>query len=176
MARTDPKLPRLLSIDQVSDLLGVSTKTVQRLIRNGELPRHKIGSRVAISEHTIALSWRCDVTFEVAVSPCESSIFSEQLTAPGLDRPAFAMAAMSGAPSLSSPALRSFLTCPTRERRLPKLGGPAGLIAPRLTCPQPSQRPQWVEGGHLRLVGRSGWKDHALPVGRLKSFPPAAWS
>lgn len=50
MAKATPQLPKLLTLEQVSDLLGVSKKTVQRLIKRGELPRYKIGARVGVSE------------------------------------------------------------------------------------------------------------------------------
>lgn len=48
--RQNDRLTRMLTIAEVSDLLGVSTKTVCRLSDRGDLPRHKIGSQVRISE------------------------------------------------------------------------------------------------------------------------------
>lgn len=38
--------PRLLTISQVADYLGVSTKTVQRLVKSGTLKHHYITDRL----------------------------------------------------------------------------------------------------------------------------------
>ena len=57
-ARRSP--PPLLTVDQVADHLGASTRHVRRLIDRGELPVHRIGRLVRISEddlrHLIAAS------------------------------------------------------------------------------------------------------------------------
>lgn len=52
---TQPRSPHspfagrlLLSISETADTLGVSTNTVYRILRQGDLPRHKIGSRTLI--------------------------------------------------------------------------------------------------------------------------------
>jgi len=46
--------PRLLSIATVALLLDVSEKTVRRLISAGELPIHRIGRQIRISESDLA--------------------------------------------------------------------------------------------------------------------------
>lgn len=43
-------LPQLLCLKEVAARLGVSPKTVQRCVRRGELPVHRIGGQVRISE------------------------------------------------------------------------------------------------------------------------------
>lgn len=43
----------LLSIQAVADLLGVSTKTVRRLIAGGDLAAHRIGGSLRISEEDL---------------------------------------------------------------------------------------------------------------------------
>ena len=40
--KTAPKAVRLLTPDQASQLLGVSSKTLRRLIKNGEIPAVKV--------------------------------------------------------------------------------------------------------------------------------------
>jgi excisionase family DNA binding protein len=42
--------PRLLSVAMVATPLGVSTKTVRRLIQDRQLPSHRIGRQIRISE------------------------------------------------------------------------------------------------------------------------------
>ena len=53
MARAANRELQFWSIAEVADLLGVSDKTVQRLISRGELPRHRIGAQVRISDHDL---------------------------------------------------------------------------------------------------------------------------
>ena len=43
----------LLSVSVVAELLGVSTKTVRRLITRGDLKAHRIGSGLRISEEDL---------------------------------------------------------------------------------------------------------------------------
>ena len=50
MASTSQAQPRFLTLQQVADILAVSDKTVRRLIDRGDLPRHKVGRQVRISE------------------------------------------------------------------------------------------------------------------------------
>ena len=45
---TDPRLPRLLSVDDVAEQLSVSTKTVRRLIDRGALRACRIGRLLRI--------------------------------------------------------------------------------------------------------------------------------
>ena len=40
--KTAPKAVRLLTPDQASQLLGVSSKTLRRLVKNGEIPAVKV--------------------------------------------------------------------------------------------------------------------------------------
>ena len=48
-------LPRLLSIETVAETLNVSTKTVRRWISQGELPVHRLGRQLRISEADLAV-------------------------------------------------------------------------------------------------------------------------
>jgi excisionase family DNA binding protein len=48
------QMPRLLSIAQVALNLGVSKKTVGRLIKEGQIPIHRIRGQVRISEADLA--------------------------------------------------------------------------------------------------------------------------
>lgn len=50
MANAHHPLPKFLTIQEVADHLAVSAKTVRRLISRGDLPRHKLGRQVRISE------------------------------------------------------------------------------------------------------------------------------
>jgi excisionase family DNA binding protein len=45
--------PRLLSISNVADILDVSTRTVQRLMRSLELPAYRFGGTVRIAENDL---------------------------------------------------------------------------------------------------------------------------
>jgi excisionase family DNA binding protein len=45
---------RFYSIDAVAELLGVSTKTVRRWIAAGDLPVHRLGRQLRISEADLA--------------------------------------------------------------------------------------------------------------------------
>jgi excisionase family DNA binding protein len=47
-------IPRLLSIAQVALYLGVSQKTVRRLIKDGQLPSHRIRGQLRTSEADLA--------------------------------------------------------------------------------------------------------------------------
>jgi excisionase family DNA binding protein len=48
-------IPRLLSVTMVATHLGVSTKTVRRLVKDGQLPSHRVGRQIRISETDLAL-------------------------------------------------------------------------------------------------------------------------
>ncbi|WP_332660886.1 helix-turn-helix domain-containing protein [Brevundimonas sp.] len=50
MASAPQPLPKFLTVQEVADNLAVSDKTVRRLIDRGDLPRHKLGRQVRISE------------------------------------------------------------------------------------------------------------------------------
>jgi excisionase family DNA binding protein len=45
---------RLFSVDDIATALGVSTKTVRRMIDRGELISHQIGKLVSVSEEDLA--------------------------------------------------------------------------------------------------------------------------
>ena len=47
-------VPRLFSIAKVAAQLDISVKTVRREIQRGELPVHRIGGQVRISEWDLA--------------------------------------------------------------------------------------------------------------------------
>jgi excisionase family DNA binding protein len=44
---------RLLSVVDVADRLGVSVKTVRRMIARGDLPAHRIGKLLRVSEQAL---------------------------------------------------------------------------------------------------------------------------
>jgi excisionase family DNA binding protein len=48
-------IPRFLSVTIVATHLGVSTKTVRRLVKDGQLPSHRVGRQIRISEPDLAL-------------------------------------------------------------------------------------------------------------------------
>lgn len=50
MIRQKTPLPRLYSVEQIAEVLGVSTKTVRRRIAEGKLLAHRVGRQVRISE------------------------------------------------------------------------------------------------------------------------------
>lgn len=45
--------PRLISVVDVADRLGVSEKTVRRMITRGDLPAHRIGKLLRVSEQAL---------------------------------------------------------------------------------------------------------------------------
>ena len=50
MANALAALPKFFTVPDVADILTVSDKTVRRLIASGDLPHHKVGRQVRISE------------------------------------------------------------------------------------------------------------------------------
>jgi excisionase family DNA binding protein len=50
MTTLAPSLARFLTIKDVAERLGLSTKTVRRLIERGELRVHRFGRSIRISE------------------------------------------------------------------------------------------------------------------------------
>lgn len=50
MSKTAPKVPRLLSKQELAAHLCVSTRTVSRWLKTGELRAYKLGRQVRISE------------------------------------------------------------------------------------------------------------------------------
>ncbi|NJC41699.1 excisionase family DNA binding protein [Brevundimonas alba] len=50
MANAIPALPKFFTVRDVADILTVSDKTVRRLIASGDLPHHKVGRQVRISQ------------------------------------------------------------------------------------------------------------------------------
>jgi excisionase family DNA binding protein len=55
MERTNESL-QLLTLTEAGELLHVSTKTLQRMIRNGDLPALKVGGQWRLRERQI-ISW-----------------------------------------------------------------------------------------------------------------------
>ena len=53
MTATTMRLPPMLSVDDTAQNLNVSTKTVRRLIARGELPAHRVGSCLRISDEAL---------------------------------------------------------------------------------------------------------------------------
>jgi excisionase family DNA binding protein len=49
----EPAHATLLTVQQVADRLGVSTRTVRRLIRRGELGAHRIGRSIRVDGHSV---------------------------------------------------------------------------------------------------------------------------
>lgn len=47
------RLPRFLSVHEVHEQLGVSTKTVRRWIERGDLHVHRLGRQLRISEEDL---------------------------------------------------------------------------------------------------------------------------
>lgn len=43
-------LRRLLTVDEVADLLGLSTKTIRRRIDSGDIPTHRLGRAIRVTE------------------------------------------------------------------------------------------------------------------------------
>jgi excisionase family DNA binding protein len=50
---TGQSRPRLLSVFEVADRLGVSVKTVRRMAARGDLPAHRIGRLLRVSEEDL---------------------------------------------------------------------------------------------------------------------------
>jgi excisionase family DNA binding protein len=48
--RCATRIPRFSSIPEVAGVLGCCTKTVRRLISAGELPAHRFGRQLRVSE------------------------------------------------------------------------------------------------------------------------------
>ncbi len=51
---TAPRLPRLLAVSEVAELLRVSTKTVRRWIERQELRTHRLGRQLRVAEEDLA--------------------------------------------------------------------------------------------------------------------------
>lgn len=51
--QTEPNEPMspFLTVQEVADALAISDKTVRRMMKRGELKRHKVGRQVRISEY-----------------------------------------------------------------------------------------------------------------------------
>jgi excisionase family DNA binding protein len=47
---TPHALPRLLTLPDVAKVLGVCTRSVRRLIERGEIPVHRVGRLIRITE------------------------------------------------------------------------------------------------------------------------------
>ena len=50
MSTTPSRLPSLLSIDKVAKDFDVSTKTIRRWIKRGDLASHRLGRQIRIAE------------------------------------------------------------------------------------------------------------------------------
>lgn len=53
MTTTTLRLPPMLSVDETARNLYVSTKTVRSPITRGELPAHRVGSCVRVSDEAL---------------------------------------------------------------------------------------------------------------------------
>jgi excisionase family DNA binding protein len=49
-----PHRPKLLTINEVADRTSLSARTIRRLIAKGDLPVHRIGRAVRVSEDDLA--------------------------------------------------------------------------------------------------------------------------
>jgi excisionase family DNA binding protein len=54
MTAMPTRIPRLLSVKQAADIIGVSTRTVRRWIAAQELPFHRLGRQIRLAEHDLA--------------------------------------------------------------------------------------------------------------------------
>lgn len=54
MPKRSPPFPICLSISEVAERIGVSTKTISRAIQAGELRSHRVGRLVRIAEEDAA--------------------------------------------------------------------------------------------------------------------------
>jgi excisionase family DNA binding protein len=50
MTAVPTRIPRLLSVKQAADIVGVSTRTIRRWIDAKELPFHRLGRQIRIAE------------------------------------------------------------------------------------------------------------------------------
>jgi excisionase family DNA binding protein len=48
------RIPRLLSVKQAADIVGVSTRTIRRWIDAKELPFHRLGRQIRFAEDDLA--------------------------------------------------------------------------------------------------------------------------
>jgi excisionase family DNA binding protein len=54
MTAMPTRIPRLLSVKQAADIVGVSTKTIRRWIDAKELPCHRLGRQIRVTEDDFA--------------------------------------------------------------------------------------------------------------------------
>lgn len=62
MTKTPPRLPTMLSVEQIALQVGVSIKTVRRWIERRELHCHRLGRTIRVSEDDLVafLNWHRD--------------------------------------------------------------------------------------------------------------------
>ena len=62
-AQRGRSLTNLRTIDETAEIFNTSTRTIRRLINSGELPAHRIGRCVRISDQdiTVFLAANCSV-------------------------------------------------------------------------------------------------------------------
>jgi excisionase family DNA binding protein len=53
MATPASEMPRLLSVDGTANALGLSPKTIRRMIDRGDLPVHRLGRAIRLAEHDV---------------------------------------------------------------------------------------------------------------------------
>ena len=53
MTNTTMRLPPIFSVDKTAQNLNASSKTVRRLIARGELPAHRVGSCLRITDEAL---------------------------------------------------------------------------------------------------------------------------
>ena len=54
MATKRPLIPTCLTVSEVADRLGLSEKTVRRLIWDGDLRHHRLGAAIRVAEDDLA--------------------------------------------------------------------------------------------------------------------------
>lgn len=54
MTAMPTRIPRLLSVKQTADIVGVSTRTIRRWIDARELPFHRLGRQIRIADDDLA--------------------------------------------------------------------------------------------------------------------------
>ena len=83
------ELPEILTIEQAADLLQVSVRTLQRMVKKGQVPGRQIGSQWRFDQDQLRAWVRCEVEMPVPVEPplTQAELVERESARFGLDRP-----------------------------------------------------------------------------------------
>lgn len=82
-------LPEILTIEQAAEMLQVSVRTIQRMVKDGKIPGRQVGSQWRFDRDQLREWVRCEIEVPEPPRPAQSQfdLIEQESRRMGLDRP-----------------------------------------------------------------------------------------